>query len=130
MAAHLRADPSYFLSLGRTLSKSGNASNGADDLAVAAYQRALALDPAYAEAHLELGRLFGQRKDIERAIRELEKAVELEPDFYEADYLLGRLYFGMGETDRAQKYMESFEQKKSALMGQSVIGSGFLFGGQ
>lgn len=129
-ATHLRADPSYFLSLGRTLSKSGNASNGEDDLAIAAYQRALALDPAYAEAHLELGRLFGQRKDIERAIRELEKAVELEPDFYEADYLLGRLYFGMGETDRAQKYMESFEQKKSALMGQSVIGSGFLFGGQ
>jgi len=36
----------------------------------------------------------------------------------------------MGDAERSREYMASFEEKKSALMEQSVIGSGFIFGGQ
>jgi tetratricopeptide (TPR) repeat protein len=129
-AAGLRADPSYFLNLGKALSKSAYSVEPDGDRAIAAYERALALDPSYAEAHLELGRLFVQMKNLEKARTELQKAVELEPDFYEADYLLGRLLYQMGNSELGRGYMASFEEKKSALMQQSVIGSGFIFGGQ
>ena len=123
-AVRLHPDPSYFVSLGRTLAKSS------PDRAIAAYEQALALDPSYAEAHLELGRLFVQMKSLEKARTQLEKAIELEPDFYEADYLLGRLLYSMGDVEHSRGYLASFEEKKSALMEQSVIGSGFIFGGQ
>ena len=129
-AAQLRADPSYFLDLGRALAKSGNSSDQDRARAITACRQALALDPGYAEAHLELGRMLVQTQDLEDGRRELAKALELEPDFYLADYLLGRLYYQMGEKDRGQEYMKSFEEKKGVLMGQSVIGSGFIFDGQ
>jgi tetratricopeptide (TPR) repeat protein len=127
-AARLRPDPSYCLSLGKALAKSSNSFDR--DRAVAAYEQALELDPSYAEAHLELGRLFVQMKNFAKARTELEKAIELEPDFYEADYLLGRLLYRIGDGEQSRGYMASFEEKKSALMEQSVIGSGFIFGGQ
>jgi tetratricopeptide (TPR) repeat protein len=129
-AARLRPDPSYFLSLGKTLTKSGNSSEPDQDHAIAAYEQALALDPSYAEAHLELGRLYVQMKNLEKARTQLQKAIELEPDFYEADYLLGRLLYSMGDSEQSRGYMASFEEKKSVLMEQSVVGSGFIFGGQ
>jgi tetratricopeptide (TPR) repeat protein len=124
-AAALHPDPSYFLSLGKTLAKSGDLTG-----AISAYGQALKLDPSYAEAHLEMGRTSVQMEDFAKAKQELEKAIDLEPDFYEADYLLGRLLFRQGDKDASARYMAAFEQKKSALMEQSVIGSGFIFGGE
>jgi hypothetical protein len=69
-------------------------------------------------------------KKLQKARTELERAIELEPDFYEADYLLGRLLYQIGDKEQSRQYLASFEEKKSALMEQSVIGSGFIFGGQ
>ena len=69
-------------------------------------------------------------KSLEKARTQLEKAIELEPDFYESDYLLGRLLHRIGDEERSRIYMASFEEKKRALMEQSVIGSGFIVGGQ
>jgi tetratricopeptide (TPR) repeat protein len=69
-------------------------------------------------------------KNLEKARTQLQKAIELEPDFYEADYLLGRLLYSMGDSEQSRGYMASFEEKKSVLMEQSVVGSGFIFGGQ
>jgi tetratricopeptide (TPR) repeat protein len=129
-AARLHPDPSYFLSLGKALAKSGDSFDPDRDRAIVAYEKALALDPSYAEAHLELGRLFIQMKKLQKARTELERAIELEPDFYEADYLLGRLLYQIGDKEESRQYLASFEEKKSALMEQSVIGSGFIFGGQ
>jgi tetratricopeptide (TPR) repeat protein len=129
-AARLRPDPSYFLSLGKALAKSGMSIEGDRDRAIEAYEKALALDPSCAEAHLELGRLLVQMNKLEQARTQLEKALDLEPDFYEADYLLGRLLYRMGAAERSRAYMASFEEKKTALREQSVVGSGFIFGGQ
>lgn len=123
-AARIHPDPSYLVSLGRALAKA------APDRAMAAYEQALALDPSDAEAHMELGRLLVQTKDLSKAQTELEKTLALEPDYYEADYLLGRLFYQTGNQEQSRAYMASFEEKKSALMEQSVIGSGFIFGGQ
>jgi tetratricopeptide (TPR) repeat protein len=123
-AARLHPDPSYFVSLGKTLAKSDSGR------ARTAYEQALALDPSDAEAHLELGRLFVEMTKFSDARTQLEKALSLEPDYYEADYLLGRLLYRMGDAEQSRTFMASFEQKKTALMEQSVVGSGFIFGGQ
>jgi uncharacterized protein HemY len=79
---------------------------------------------------MELGRLLVQTRNLSKARTELEKTLTLEPDYYEADYLLGRLFYQTGNQEQSRAYMASFEEKKSALMEQSVIGSGFIFGGQ
>lgn len=128
-AARLHPDPSYFLNLGRALARSGE-SDADRERAIAAYEDALKLDPSSAEAHLELGRLAFQTKSLEKARTELEKTIDLEPDFYEADYLLGRIFYEKGDRKQSRAYMQSYAEKKAALAEQSLVGSGFIFGGQ
>jgi tetratricopeptide (TPR) repeat protein len=124
LAAKLAAQPAYLLSLGRVLAKSD------PTRAMAAYEQALALNPSDAEAHLESGRLLFQMKKFPEARAHFEKALALEPDYYEADYLLARLLYQAGDDEQSRVYMASFQKKKSAMMEQSVVESGFIFGGQ
>ena len=121
-AVALHSDPAYFVSLGRALGNSGTA--------IAAYEQALKVDPSYAEAHLELGRSFIRLECFERARQELEKAVVLEPDFYEADYLIARLEHRIGDEEQSRKYLALFNDKKSVLLRQSVIGGGYVGNGR
>jgi tetratricopeptide (TPR) repeat protein len=124
-AVDIHPDPAYYLNLGKMRAKGGNQA-----AAIAAYEQALTLSPVYAEAHLELGRSLMKMQNFARAKPELEKALELEPDFYEADFLLARLVHQSGDEEQSRRYLASFEAKKSALMEQSVVGSGYIFGGQ
>ena len=99
--------------------------------AMAAYEQALALDPSDAEAHLEFGRLFAQMKNPEKARSELEKVLELSSPITTRRIIFwAGCSISWGIENESRAYMASFEEKKSALMEQSVIGSGFIFGGQ
>ena len=94
----------------------GNANNYLQrfDASVAAYQRALQLDPDYAEARNNLGityrdagRYYGeQRGDLSKAISNLEQAYQLRPDEYETLRLLGIAYGQSGNNDKAVTYFE------------------------
>ncbi|HXW23412.1 MAG TPA: tetratricopeptide repeat protein, partial [Xanthobacteraceae bacterium] len=64
---------------------------GAPDQALACYRRALALDPADARAHDELGRLLGRRGDRGGAGEHLRAAVRLDPTLVAARGALGDL---------------------------------------
>jgi superkiller protein 3 len=121
-ATELKSDPDYYVSLGKTLKTRAEAR--------AAYEQALKIDGDNAPAYLELGRLFVEDKEFDKAKPELEKALDLEPDFYEAAYLLGRLYHLEGDEQRSRKYMARFTETKNALLQQSVIGAGYLGDGR
>lgn len=114
-AIALHPTASYYVSLGKELRDRQSA--------IAAFEGALALDKSYAQAHLELGRLYVQMEEFDKARPELEKAVDLQPDFYEADYLLGRLYHRLGEEERSRRVLKEFEEKKNALLQRSTIGA-------
>ena len=121
-AAELHPDASYLVALGKSL--------GNWQAAVAEFKRALAIDPFYAQAHLELGRAYVQLEEFEKARAELEKALELEPDFYEADYLLGRLLHRLGDEEQSGKQLQLFSEKKNVLMQQSAIAAGYVGDGR
>jgi tetratricopeptide (TPR) repeat protein len=128
-ATELKSDPAYYLNLGKTLKSELPVIQKRAE-ARAAYEQALRVDGNYAPAHLELGRLFMDSGEPEKAKPELEKALDLEPDFYEADYLLGRLYHSQQDEQRSRKYMAQFAETKQALLEQSVIGAGYLGDGR
>ena len=57
--------------------------------ATAEFKKALAIEPAYAEAHYNLGRVLAGRGEVDAAIAEYQKAIELRPDYVDALNNLG-----------------------------------------
>jgi protein O-GlcNAc transferase len=75
--------------------------------------RAVKLNPAYADAHYELGLLYEDRKQDVKAIREYQLATKLRSDLSKAHYHLGRLYQKNGQPALAQKEFDAFEALKA-----------------
>jgi tetratricopeptide (TPR) repeat protein len=68
------------------------------------FERAVALDPTYARAHLELGAAYAQRADYlglpelrTRAVASLRRAIELQPESSRAWRELGAVLVAMGQ---------------------------------
>lgn len=70
----------------------------------------LALDPALAEAHLQLGNLYSDQHKYAESIPEYVRALELSPDLADAHYRLGQAYVRTGEKDRAQEQFEVYQR--------------------
>jgi tetratricopeptide (TPR) repeat protein len=71
--------------------------------------RAVQLNPAYAEAHFELGLLYEDEKQDAKAVQQYELATKLRFDLSKAHYRLGRLYQKNGQSALAQKEFHAFE---------------------
>jgi tetratricopeptide (TPR) repeat protein len=76
-----------------------HAATGSWDLAVAAYEAALALEPGNAELLHEMGVAWLERDEPERARRAIERAVALDPQRSESRRLLRRLERAAGDPD-------------------------------
>jgi tetratricopeptide (TPR) repeat protein len=75
---------------------------GDDERALAAYQQALAGDPALAAAHTNLGNLHYRRGERGEARTRYEAALALDPEQPEARYNLANLLDDVGETAAAR----------------------------
>lgn len=71
------------------------------DPALPLLQKVIALEPDNAMAHRDLGVLYADRSENEKAISELQKAIKLRPGDVNAHYRLGRLYRTMGRREEA-----------------------------
>jgi tetratricopeptide (TPR) repeat protein len=69
--------------------------------AIEAYQRALELDPALADAHCNLGAVYYQQKRLSAARRCYERAVALEPRHVEANLNLAMLFEDLERCESA-----------------------------
>jgi SAM-dependent methyltransferase len=69
-------------------------------------EQALLYDPRYAKAHNDIGTLFFQRGDRDKALYHLELAVESEPDYQLARKNLADLYLAMGRAEEARRLQE------------------------
>jgi predicted Zn-dependent protease len=74
------------------------------------FKKALRLDPSYALAHYQFGRLLVQRKDYSEARDELERAVALQPDLDEAYFQLAHADIRLGEKGEAEKALAKFNE--------------------
>jgi len=85
------------------------AGEGRDAEAAAAFRRALAIEPDWAEAHSLLGSALSRAGDLREAEAELRKAVQLKPDYGEGWYFLGEFLKANGKDREAQ---EAFAKAK------------------
>ncbi len=95
-AEHPSAQP--YLNLGILLLQQGKL-----DLALIQLQKAVALAPQNPKAHEQLGRVFGQLKQLKEAQGELEKAAALAPKASTVHFELGQVYHREGLEDQAKR---------------------------
>lgn len=92
---------------------------------VASFRRALQVDPAWVQAHLELGKLFEKRGDMNAAKEEYMAVLRQKPDFYEARVNLGTIYIQEGKLQQAlneyQKILPFYPQDSEIHFKLGVI---------
>jgi TolB-like protein/DNA-binding winged helix-turn-helix (wHTH) protein/Tfp pilus assembly protein PilF len=77
----------------------------------AAAQRALALDPQLAEAHVSTGRIkFNYEWDWTGAEKEFGRALELDPNSLDAHFFHGMLFMALGRFPESIAHIERAEQ--------------------
>ena len=79
------------------------------DKAVAAFRRAIELDPNYPSAYNGLGVALRSAGDLEGAIANWTKAVELKPDYAYALYNLGLAHLLKGDKTAALEYLTKYK---------------------
>jgi tetratricopeptide (TPR) repeat protein len=79
-------------------------------------EKSIHLDPKFGTGYLQLGILFGDRRDSAQAIASYQKAIEVSPELTEAHYRLAQAYSRTGEKSKAQAELKLYDQlsKKSA----------------
>ncbi len=82
--------------------------------AEALLQKAVGLDPRFAEAQLQLGVLQFQRDDLADAKASYEKAVLADPNFPDPHFRLAQLYRRTGEMQKASLELQAFERLKQS----------------
>ena len=70
--------------------------------ATAAYQKAIELEPNFADAYGGLGVIYWRSGDLDAAIRHCQKAIKIAPENIEFHQNLTRIYWQKGMYDRAE----------------------------
>jgi tetratricopeptide (TPR) repeat protein len=102
-----RAQYYYAMSLwkGRRAEDPGLDLNQVEDL----LRKSIALDPAIADSHLQLGNFYSDQKKYKESIPEYLRAKELNPALADAYYRLGQAYVRTGQKDLAQEQFKVYQ---------------------
>ncbi len=90
------ADAYYQFALGRHYESDGDAA-----AAVAAYKRAMALDPTAAEVPAEMAGLYARQGQMKEAIAAAQSALAIDPANVDAHRVLGSIYASTAEQQQA-----------------------------
>ncbi len=71
--------------------------------AIQEYQKALKLQPGYADIRNKLGIAYKEVGRFDEAISELQKAIEINPRYVQAYINLGLVYYTQGEKEKARQ---------------------------
>lgn len=83
------------------------------------FERAVLLNPGYAQAHTELGNTLTKLGDLRGARVQLEKGIALGDNTPESQYSLAQVLRSLGETESAAQRLEVYRQLKAAQSGKS-----------
>jgi tetratricopeptide (TPR) repeat protein len=73
-------------------------------------RKSLALDPAFADGHLQLGNLYSDQAKYAESIPEYQRALELNADLADAHYRLGQAYVRTGDKVRGQEQLQIYQR--------------------
>ena len=76
-------------------------------------QKAVAVDPKFSDAYLQLGNLYSDQTRYAASIPEYVKALENNPDLADAHYRLGQAYVHTGQKDKAQEQFQVYQQLRA-----------------
>ena len=96
----------YYFLLARYYENTGRASD-----AVAAYQKALELEPKSAEIRAQLAALYAREDKAVEAVDTAEEALKYDPGNEEANRILGTIYSILSEriaTEAAARFMRAY----------------------
>jgi protein O-mannosyl-transferase len=71
------------------------------DTAIAYYDKAIAMDPAYYKAYENRGYIFEKRGQLDKAIDDYNRAIAMKPTRYRPYYNRGFVFWKMGQFDMA-----------------------------
>ncbi|MFB2833856.1 tetratricopeptide repeat protein [Floridanema evergladense] len=95
------------------------------DEAIASYQKALQLQPDYAEVHYQLAEIYFWQRKLGEAIASCNKAIELQPDFAPNYKILGNILQAQGNIEAAldayTKALELNHEYAEAYINQGSI---------
>lgn len=86
----------------------GNTVQAAENLELAeeAFQKAVEVNQASVEAHINLGRLYHFEKEFDRAVAEYEQVIKLAPNDINVLVDMALLQIEMDHSDQAVRYLE------------------------
>jgi tetratricopeptide (TPR) repeat protein len=73
-------------------------------------KKAVALDPSFPDAHLQLANLYSQRHQYAEAAPEYQQALKLSPNIPDAHFRLGQAYVHLGKKELAEKEFQLHKQ--------------------
>ncbi len=76
--------------------------------AVTAYQKALGLDPKYAEAQYKIGKIYQTQNNKEQFLPAYDKAIELDPSYAPAYYELYYYWYFHGDVPKSIGYFDKY----------------------
>ncbi|HKV44005.1 MAG TPA: tetratricopeptide repeat protein [bacterium] len=85
------------------------------DLAIAAFQQAVRIEPKFVEAWNNLAHAYRKTKQYDNALEAYQQAVGLKPDFPNAHEYLARTYLAMGNKDGAMREYEVVKRLDSKM---------------
>lgn len=76
------------------------------DLAMADFNKSIAVDPEYVESYNSRGQMYGMMGEMDLALDDFKRVIELSPNFDEAYNNIGVIYSMQEKPDEAVKYYE------------------------
>ena len=88
------------------------------DLAIAAYQQAVRIEPKFPEAWNNMGFCYRKVKQYDKALDAYKQAIILKPDFTYPHEYMARTYLAMGNKDAAMKEYEILKRLDAKMAEQ------------
>ncbi len=110
-----------------TFQEAGNLAGSDREKAIAAYRKAVALRPKYAEANLGLARVLSADSDSEGALKAVAAARRARPGYAEASAVEGRIYVADGDETKAIAAFKRALAEGRGIQPEANTGLGLLY---
>lgn len=104
------AQATYYYAMSLWKGRRSETSSGYLNQVESLLKQAIAFDPSYADAHLQLANLYSQRRQYAAAVPEYVQALKLSPNVPDAHFRLGQAYVHLGEKALADKEFQVHKQ--------------------